>query len=91
MERRALATFEQQWPEMKALVTSPNLSFDDYANEVIGFGDFVNVMVGDLQRISHYSVLGFSKEQHIPTEVWDAYEHLVNLGFNQHLIQVPSV
>ncbi len=72
---------------MKAIVTSPALSFDDYANEMIGFGDLINVMVGDFQRIYHYPTLGFSKEQHIPEEVWNAYEHLVSLGFNRHLIQ----
>ncbi|WP_419238802.1 YdcF family protein [Photobacterium leiognathi subsp. mandapamensis] len=85
MERRALATFEQQWPNMPAIVTSPQLSFDDYANDVISFGDLINVMAGDLQRIRFYPELGFSTKQPIPEDVWDAFECLVNHGFDQHL------
>ncbi|WP_369686219.1 YdcF family protein [Photobacterium kishitanii] len=46
MERRTLATFEKQWPNKAALVTSPPLMFDEFANDVISYGDVVNVMVG---------------------------------------------
>ena len=85
MERRTQATFEQQWPNMQAIVTSPAISFDDYANDTICFGDLINVMVGDLQRIRFYPERGFSTPQSIPNEVWDAYERLVSYGFDQHL------
>jgi hypothetical protein len=44
-------------------------------------------MVGDLQRIKFYPALGFQIEQEIPDEVWQAYEKLVELGYDQHLIK----
>ncbi|MEC6830556.1 YdcF family protein [Photobacterium toruni] len=85
MERRTLATFEKLWLNKNAVVTSPPLTFDEFANDVISYGDMVNVMVGDLQRIRYYPALGFSTEQVIPTVVWQAYEHLVATGFDDHL------
>ena len=44
-------------------------------------------MVGDLQRIKVYPGKGFQIHQEIPEDVWDAYEQLVRLGFDQHLIR----
>lgn len=85
MERRTLATFEKLWPNKTAQVTSPSLTFDEFANDVISYGDMINVMVGDLQRIRYYPTLGFSTEQVIPAEVWQAYENLVAAGFDEHL------
>ncbi|WP_297482785.1 YdcF family protein [uncultured Photobacterium sp.] len=85
MERRTLATFEKLWPNKSAQVTSPRLTFDEYANDVISYGDMINVMVGDLQRIRYYPELGFSTEQDIPAVVWQAYENLVAVGFDDHL------
>jgi uncharacterized SAM-binding protein YcdF (DUF218 family) len=86
MERRTLATFEKLWPSKTAQVTSPPLTFDEFANDVISYGDMVNVMVGDLQRIRYYPALGFSTEQVVPMEVWQAYEYLVAAGFDDHLV-----
>jgi hypothetical protein len=47
----------------------------------------INIMVGDLQRIKIYPEKGFQVYQEIPEEVWDAYERLVILGFDKHLIK----
>ena len=87
MERRTLATFEKQWPNKTAIVTSPPLTFDEFANDVISYGDVVNVMVGDLQRVRYYATLGFSTEQVIPSSVWLAYQYLVAAGFDDHLVE----
>lgn len=88
MERRTYATFMKQWPDktVQVTVTSPPICFDDYPNDQLSYSDVINVMVGDLQRIKVYPLYGFSIEQTIPTEVSLAYEALVNLGFNEHLL-----
>ena len=87
MERRTYATFRKQWPDKSLVVTSPRLSFDDYPNSEIPFERVVNIMVGDLQRIREYPAKGFQVYQEIPDEVWNAYEKLVEAGFNKHLIK----
>lgn len=87
MERRTYATFRKQWPEKSLVVTSPRLGLDDYPNEEIPFERVVNIMVGDLQRIREYPAKGFQVYQEIPGEVWNAYEKLVEAGFDKHLIR----
>ncbi|PSU35956.1 YdcF family protein [Photobacterium lutimaris] len=86
MERRAYATFQQNWPGKKVAVTSPKIDFDEYPNETLSYSDMINVMLGDLQRIKVYPTYGYSVEQEIPDEVWQAFEQLVELGFREHLL-----
>jgi len=85
MERRSYATFKKHWPEKDLLVTSPQLSFDEYANDEVPLEQVINLMVGDLQRIRVYPAKGFQIPQDIPDEVWAAYERLVEWGFDKHL------
>jgi uncharacterized SAM-binding protein YcdF (DUF218 family) len=86
MERRSYATFKQHWPDKDLIVTSPQISFEDYPNEEIPLERVINIMVGDLQRIKLYPQKGFQVYQHIPEKVWEAYERLVELGFSKHLV-----
>ena len=87
MERRSYATFKKHWPDKKILVTSPQISFDEYPTDEIPVESVINLMVGDLQRIRFYPEKGFQIYQEIPADVWQAYEELVELGFNKHLMK----
>ncbi len=87
MERRSFATFKKHWPKKNILVTSPQIAFEDYPTDIITIERVINIMTGDLQRIKIYPSKGFQIYQPIPTEIWDAFEKLVSLGFNEHLIQ----
>jgi len=90
MERRAFATFRQLWPEKDLIVTSPQVSFDEYVahytNGALSAADVVGIMVGDLQRIKIYPARGWQIAQDIPDEVWSAYEELVRAGYDKYLI-----
>lgn len=90
MERRAYATFHKVWPGKQVVVTSPQVSFDEYlerySHEALSFDEVVNIMVGDLQRIRVYPAKGFQIEQEIPPDVWAAFEELVALGYNRRLV-----
>ena len=87
MERRTYATFKKIWPEKEFIVTSPQIDFIDYPNNEISKEKVINVMVGDLQRIKVYPERGFQIFQEIPSDVWAAYEKLVEYGFTDHLIK----
>ncbi|MBO9681721.1 MAG: YdcF family protein [Flavisolibacter sp.] len=87
MERRTYATFQKQWPGKTVYVTSPQISFEAYPTVEAPLEQVINVMVGDLQRIRVYAEKGFQIHQHIPDEVWNAYEQLVALGFNKQLVK----
>ena len=90
MERRAYATFKRYWPEKRAVVTSPQFTFEEYlkehSNRALSEDEIVCIMVGDLQRIRLYPEKGFQIPQEIPDEVWAAYEKLVAAGYDKHLI-----
>ena len=87
MERRSYATFKKHWPDKKLIVTSPQIPFDAYANDEIPLERVINIMAGDLQRIKIYPAKGFQVPQEIPPAVWQAYERLVALGFDKHLVK----
>jgi uncharacterized SAM-binding protein YcdF (DUF218 family) len=86
MERRSYATFKKNWPGKSFIVTSPQISFDDYPTADIPLEQVINIMVGDLQRIKVYPEKGFQVYQEIPADVWQAYERLVELGYNKQIL-----
>jgi uncharacterized SAM-binding protein YcdF (DUF218 family) len=90
MERRSYATFRKQWPEKEVIVTSQQVTFDEYlaeySNKELSDDDVISIMVGDLHRIRIYPEKGFQIYQEIPPDVWLAYEELVRAGYKQHLI-----
>jgi len=79
MERRSFATFRKVWPEKEVLVTSPQVSFEEYlggyANEELSKDDVISI-----------PLKGFQIHQEIPPDVWSAYEELVRAGYNQRLV-----
>lgn len=87
MERRSYATFKKHWPDKKLLVTSPQIRFEAYATDEIPLERVIHIMTGDLQRIRFYPEKGFQIYQEIPPAVWEAYEFLVAMGFDQHLFK----
>jgi uncharacterized SAM-binding protein YcdF (DUF218 family) len=87
MERRTLATFQQRWPELDVIVTSPQIDFDDYPNAAISFDDVIHIMVGDLQRLMLYADKGWSAAQEIPGDVMEAFERLIQAGYTRRLVR----
>jgi uncharacterized SAM-binding protein YcdF (DUF218 family) len=94
MERRSYATFRRYWPEKPVMVTSPQASFADYLAEYTHSSltpdDVIGIMCGDLQRIRFYPELGYQIAQEIPDDVWQAFEQLVEAGYDKYLIRAPQ-
>ena len=86
MERRTLATFGQRWPEVEVIVTSPQISFDDYPRPDISRDDVIHIMLGDLQRLAVYADKGWSTRQDLPADVLAAFERLVRAGYTRRLL-----
>jgi uncharacterized SAM-binding protein YcdF (DUF218 family) len=87
MERRTLATFQQRWPELDVVVTSPQVDFEAYPSGDITREDVIHIMVGDLQRLMLYAEKGWSAPQGIPDEVMDAFQCLVEAGYTRRLLR----
>ncbi|MCA9361325.1 YdcF family protein [Candidatus Kaiserbacteria bacterium] len=89
MERRTYATGKVHLSDdIELIVTSPPIPVAEYSNEPNSKDEhWLNAMVGDLQRIKEYPAKGFQIEQEIPYDVWQAYEFLVEQGYNKRLIK----
>lgn len=88
MERRVRATFEVQWPAPASYsITSPQLPFAIYYE---GLGshkeELINIIVGDFERIVEYPSRGFQSRQVIPPHAIEAWQRLVDHGYNKHLL-----
>ncbi|WP_165975964.1 YdcF family protein [Actinomadura rubrisoli] len=85
MTRRALATARRQWPGVGWLAAAPELGYDSYLDG----GDerqFIELMVGDLQRMVVYAERGFQVPMPVPAAPWAAFEELARLGYDRHVI-----
>ena len=88
MERRAYATGKNFWPELKIVMTSPPLTYQEFVekHDLYDEDSIINCVVGDLHRIKEYPKRGFQIEQDIPDKVWQAFEYLVSIGYTKKLL-----
>lgn len=89
MERRIWAAMGVYWPELRFSVTSPQVSVEQYLEDSrkqgITENAAVSVIVGDFQRMELYAKKGYQLPQQIPAEAWQAFDALVELGFDKQL------
>ena len=86
MNRRALATCQLHWPELKVKCSAPDTHFLHSPAPGHSPADVVSEIVGDLQRIIDYPALGYQAAQEIPAAVIDAYQQLRASGYTGHLL-----
>ncbi|HEX3848504.1 MAG TPA: YdcF family protein [Steroidobacteraceae bacterium] len=87
VERRALLTLKKQWPTCDFLLSSPPISYECYPHpDVIEFEKLINELVGQVDRVEKYPLLGFMAKNDVPQEVLRAKRRLVGLGFVNHLV-----
>lgn len=87
MNRRGWATMQKFWPEARVICSHPRTHFLHSPADGHSPEDIIHEIVGDLQRIIEYPKREFQTTQEIPTEIFDAYEKLVELGYTEHLLQ----
>ena len=91
MERRIYAAMKVYWPEMKMIITSPQLTLEEYLINSTKTGlteeKVIDVIVGDFQRIKVYAEKGYQIPQEIPEYAWKAYEKMIGLGYTSELVK----
>ena len=84
-EKRAYAAFKKIMPEYDVIIHSENISCEEYYKRQ---GDeWINVLVGDIQRMKLFYEKGWQIKMEIPQEVWNAYEILVKRGYNKFVLK----
>lgn len=91
MERRVHAAMGVYWPEMECILTSPQVTIEEYValSTAQGLSEkrVIEILVGDFQRIDVYAKKGFQLPQQIPEKAWDAFHTLVDLGYDRELVK----
>ena len=89
MERRITAAMGVYWPKQRFSVTSPQVTIPEYLEAAKGQGitenASISVIVGDFQRMKLYADKGWQLPQEIPHAAWDAFDRLVELGYDKQL------
>lgn len=90
VERRTWACMKKYMPEIKGFITSENITckqyMDNYNITGVPKDAWIHVLVGDIQRMKVYAERGWQEYVDIPNNVWEAYEELVNRGYNKDLL-----
>jgi uncharacterized SAM-binding protein YcdF (DUF218 family) len=87
-QRRAYATCRKIWPEVDPICASLPLPLPEYVEAIGDVDRVLNMLVGDTQRIELFAARGFAVPQPMPTEVKQAYEHLIGHGYTARLLQL---
>ena len=88
-EKRARASFKKIMPEFEVIITSENISCEEYYRK--NGTEWINVLVGDIQRMKLFYEKGWQVKMDIPKEVWDAYEVLVKKGYDKFVFKDETV
>ena len=85
--RRVTQTQPIHWPDIDFSVDAPDFAFPWGVSNMVGVFGLIEEMVGDVHRLLRYPRLGFQQALHIPAEVLDAWQQLIALGYNRHLLR----
>ena len=83
---RVALTVPMHWPQVKACVDSPALSFPGEVSQIIGVLGVIHEMVGDVERILRYPARGFQLPHELPPAILHAYHRLSAEGFRLHAV-----
>lgn len=87
MAKRAWATGSKQWQEVQWQVRVPKIPFEAYWADEESMEREINLMTGDLQRLTVYAEKGFQVPVDVPEPIWAAYERLVKDGYDRFVIR----
>lgn len=85
-QRRAFGIARRLWPELSVRCTSLPLALDEYVAMIGDIDRFINVMVGDTQRLGLDAETGYGIAQSLPVSVRDAFRRLSDAGYATRLL-----
>ena len=88
---RVKLTAEVQWPEIKAMVSCPDIEFPTGVSNIIGIWGVIHEMVGDIERIQKYPDRGYQAPHLLPDNILRNWEYLVDQGFTHHLMSDQGI
>lgn len=94
-ERRTLSVAKAILPEFDFIITSPELTFSSFLEQLRHSSEYfyseVSLLVGDIQRMIIYPQLGWQEEVEIPASIIHAYFFLNNKGFDKFIYSSSEI
>lgn len=84
-EKRSYAAFKKIMPEYDCTICSEEISCEEYYYK--NNKEWINVLVGDVQRMKLFYEKGWQIKMDIPDVVWEAYRKLVDLGYTKFVLK----
>ncbi len=84
-EKRTYSAFKKIMPEYNVIIHSESISCEEYYKR--NGSEWINVLVGDVQRMKLFYEKGWQIKMDIPPEVWEAYETLVKRGYDKFVMK----
>lgn len=85
LSRRHLASLQKQWPEVRWTIITPAVVPISKRILLPDFSQFLNLCVGEVERIRVYPRQGFIDDYEIPTDVLKACKILIESGYTEQL------
>lgn len=94
-ERRTLSSALAIIKDKEIMITSPTITFEEFIQNLEEnkekIIDKISVIVGDIQRLVVYPMVGFQLPVEVPNNVISAFEHLKKLGFDKYIIEKEKI
>lgn len=84
-EKRVYAAFKKILPEYKVSIYSENTSYEEYYKS--HNKEWINVLVGDIQRMELFYQKGWQIKMKIPQNVIEAYQELIKKGYDKYVLK----
>ena len=87
-EKIVYAAFKKIIPEYELIIHSENISCEEYYKK--NGKEWIDVLVGDIQRMKLFYEKGWQIKMEIPDNVWNAYEILAKKGYDKYIFKNPE-
>ena len=78
-------------PEYIGAITSKEITFEEYYNLNENNKKWIDVLVGDIQRMKIFAKKGWQIEMEVPDDIWNSYEELIKRGYDGYLIKEENI
>ena len=86
MEKRAYLMAKEIFHNTNLAVTSPDIEFSNYPNQILNKDFVINMLVGEVQRLIIYASQSEIEQIKIPKDILQNYNYLMQKGYIKQLL-----
>ncbi len=87
MEKRAYLMAKEIFHNTNLTVTSPDIEFSNYPNQILTKEFVINMLVGEIQRMIIYASHSEIEKVNMPKDILQNYNYLIEKGYTKQLLE----